>query len=171
MLCFVNAKRIFLVPNNLFESETSEQIACTRIHQSHLTVTYRMSQSRQLKFLTRWDDIRAFFSLYILFKTHRSSDRKLTRPTLNLSSKPMAYYSQAHICQCLTRLSTVRRNSIVTIAGDRQKTGQQFVEDVLSLARGLLELGLKSGDIVAICAFNRLSLCHNSVNARTSASL
>ncbi|KAG8658002.1 hypothetical protein MANES_03G112150v8 [Manihot esculenta] len=66
----------------------------------------------------------------------------------------MAYYSQAHICQCLTRLSTVRRNSIVTIAGDRQKTGQQFVEDVLSLARGLLELGLKSGDIVAICAFN-----------------
>ncbi|KAF2286007.1 hypothetical protein GH714_009626 [Hevea brasiliensis] len=70
----------------------------------------------------------------------------------------MAYYSQAHICQCLTRLSTLRRNSIVSIAGDRQKTGEHFVEDVLSLARGLLELGLRSGDIVAICALN--SVCY-----------
>ncbi len=83
----------------------------------------------------------------------------------------MAYYSQAHICQCLTRLSTLRRNAIVTIAGDGQKTGEHFVEDVLSLARGLLELGLRSGDIVAICALNRFCLCLCSENTCISTRL
>jgi long-subunit acyl-CoA synthetase (AMP-forming) len=67
----------------------------------------------------------------------------------------MANYSQAHICQCLTRLSTLRSTSVVTISGNRQKTGHQFVGDVLSLAHGLLQLGLGNGDIVAICGFNR----------------
>eukprot|EP00257_Ricinus_communis_P021077 XP_015580475.1 2-succinylbenzoate--CoA ligase, chloroplastic/peroxisomal [Ricinus communis] len=66
----------------------------------------------------------------------------------------MSNYSQAHICQCLTRLSTLRPNSIVTITGNRQTTGKQFVENVLSLAGGLTKLGLRKGDIVAICAFN-----------------
>ncbi|KAL9382892.1 hypothetical protein Peur_023215 [Populus x canadensis] len=66
----------------------------------------------------------------------------------------MANYSQAHICQCLTRLSTLRSTSVVTISGNRQKTGHQFVGDVLSLAHGLLQLGLGNGDIVAICGFN-----------------
>ncbi|KAF9673164.1 hypothetical protein SADUNF_Sadunf11G0120100 [Salix dunnii] len=42
----------------------------------------------------------------------------------------------------------------VSGGGKKQKTGRQFVEDVLSLARGLLQLGLGSGDIVAICGFN-----------------
>ncbi|CAK7345905.1 unnamed protein product [Dovyalis caffra] len=66
----------------------------------------------------------------------------------------MANYSQGHICQCLTRLSTLRSTSVVTITGNRQKTGHQFAEDVLSLARGLLQLGLGNGEIVAICGFN-----------------
>ncbi|XP_031130052.1 2-succinylbenzoate--CoA ligase, chloroplastic/peroxisomal isoform X1 [Ipomoea triloba] len=66
----------------------------------------------------------------------------------------MANYSKAHICQCLSRVSTVRRCSTVTVAGDRRKTGAQLVEGVLSLARGLLQLGLKPGDVVAICALN-----------------
>ncbi|XP_019185894.1 PREDICTED: 2-succinylbenzoate--CoA ligase, chloroplastic/peroxisomal isoform X2 [Ipomoea nil] len=66
----------------------------------------------------------------------------------------MANYSKAHICQCLSRVSTVRRSSTVTVAGDRRKTGAQLVEGVLSLARGLLQLGLKPGDVVAICALN-----------------
>lgn len=71
----------------------------------------------------------------------------------------MANYSQAHICQCLSRIATVKRNSVVTITGNRHNTGQQFVQDVLNLARGLLEIGLRSGDIVAISALNRSTFC------------
>ncbi|KAL5771805.1 hypothetical protein ACOSQ2_011729 [Xanthoceras sorbifolium] len=66
----------------------------------------------------------------------------------------MVNYWQAHICQCLSRLATLKRNSVVTISGNRQKTGQQFVLGVLSLARGLFELDVRSGDVVAISAFN-----------------
>ncbi|XP_058196951.1 2-succinylbenzoate--CoA ligase, chloroplastic/peroxisomal isoform X2 [Rhododendron vialii] len=66
----------------------------------------------------------------------------------------MSNFSGAHICQCLSRLATVRLNSPVTIAGDRRKTGEQFVEGVLGLAGGLLELGLQKGDVVALCALN-----------------
>ncbi|KAF5472144.1 hypothetical protein F2P56_008884 [Juglans regia] len=66
----------------------------------------------------------------------------------------MANYSEGHICQCLRRLATVRRNAVVTISGDRRKTGEQFVEDVLCLAFGLLELGIGAGDVVAISALN-----------------
>ncbi|KAH9747741.1 2-succinylbenzoate--CoA ligase /(peroxisomal) [Citrus sinensis] len=69
----------------------------------------------------------------------------------------MANYSQAHICQCLSRIAAVKRNSVVTITGNRYNTGQQFVQDVLNLARGLLEIGLRSGDIVAISALNSTS--------------
>ncbi|KAK6267479.1 hypothetical protein QUC31_011639 [Theobroma cacao] len=66
----------------------------------------------------------------------------------------MGFYSEAHICQCFSRLTTEKRNSVVTIRGDRQKTGHQLVECVLSLARALLHLGLRNGDVVAISAFN-----------------
>ncbi|XP_039050361.1 2-succinylbenzoate--CoA ligase, chloroplastic/peroxisomal-like isoform X1 [Hibiscus syriacus] len=66
----------------------------------------------------------------------------------------MGIFSEAHVCQCLSRLATQKRNSFVTISGGRQKTGQQFVESVLCLARGLLRLGLRNGDVVAISAFN-----------------
>ncbi|KAL8106957.1 hypothetical protein AgCh_023674 [Apium graveolens] len=67
----------------------------------------------------------------------------------------MSSYSQAHICQCLTRISTLRRNATVTITGTRRKTGEIFVENVVSLASGLVEVvGLKPGDVVAISALN-----------------
>ncbi|TXG48122.1 hypothetical protein EZV62_027416 [Acer yangbiense] len=66
----------------------------------------------------------------------------------------MVNYSRAHICQCLSRLATVKRNSVVTITGDRRKTGEEFVQGVLSLSRGLIELGVLSGDVVAISSFN-----------------
>ncbi|KAI9197666.1 hypothetical protein LWI28_002356 [Acer negundo] len=66
----------------------------------------------------------------------------------------MVNYSRAHLCQCLSRLATVKRNSVVTITGDRRKTGEGFVQGVLSLARGLIELGVLSGDVVAISSFN-----------------
>ena len=64
-------------------------------------------------------------------------------------------YSEAHICQCLSRLSTFRRNFPVTLAGDRSKNGEQFVEEVLGLADGLHQLGIRAGDVVAISAYNR----------------
>ncbi|XP_004486460.1 2-succinylbenzoate--CoA ligase, chloroplastic/peroxisomal isoform X2 [Cicer arietinum] len=60
----------------------------------------------------------------------------------------------AHICQCLTRLLTFRRNFPVTIAGNHCKSGEEFVEEVVSLAHGLLQLGVTPGDVVAISAYN-----------------
>ncbi|KAF3966674.1 hypothetical protein CMV_009243 [Castanea mollissima] len=63
-------------------------------------------------------------------------------------------YSEPHICQCLTRLSTLRSDDVVTITSNRQKTGKQFADEVLCLARGLLQLGVATGDVVAISAFN-----------------
>ncbi|XP_009800224.1 2-succinylbenzoate--CoA ligase, chloroplastic/peroxisomal isoform X1 [Nicotiana tabacum] len=66
----------------------------------------------------------------------------------------MANYSKAHVCQCLSRLLTVGRNSTVMIMGERRKTGMEFVDGVLGLAHGLLQLGLKPGDVVAISALN-----------------
>lgn len=46
-------------------------------------------------------------------------------------------------------------NLPVTIAGNNSKTWQQFVEEVVSLAHGLLQLGVSPGDVVAISAYNR----------------
>ncbi|XP_057972299.1 2-succinylbenzoate--CoA ligase, chloroplastic/peroxisomal [Malania oleifera] len=67
----------------------------------------------------------------------------------------MDYYSGGHICQCLSQLATLQCDSTVIITGDRKMTGKQFVEGVLDLAYGLLQLGVGSGYIVAISAFNR----------------
>lgn len=69
----------------------------------------------------------------------------------------MVNYSEAHICQCLSRLAAASGNSIITVNGDRRKTGMQFVEGVLGLARGLLQLGIKPGDVVSISALNRFA--------------
>ncbi|KAL3523271.1 hypothetical protein ACH5RR_016105 [Cinchona calisaya] len=72
----------------------------------------------------------------------------------------MGNNSEAHICQCLSRLITLRRNSTVMININAngheksRKTGMQFAEGVVSLARGLVQLGLKPGDVVAIAALN-----------------
>ncbi|XP_039140908.1 2-succinylbenzoate--CoA ligase, chloroplastic/peroxisomal-like isoform X2 [Dioscorea cayenensis subsp. rotundata] len=65
----------------------------------------------------------------------------------------MAHY-QGHICQCLPRLLTLKRDSPLTIAGDRRKTGRQFVEDVLAFSTGLSEFGVRPGDVIAIAALN-----------------
>ncbi|OVA14989.1 AMP-dependent synthetase/ligase [Macleaya cordata] len=59
-----------------------------------------------------------------------------------------------HICQCLSRISTARCGRTVIIFGDRRKTGVEFVESVRKLATGLSEIGLRSGDVVAIAALN-----------------
>uniref|UniRef100_A0A3Q7F3D3 Uncharacterized protein n=1 Tax=Solanum lycopersicum TaxID=4081 RepID=A0A3Q7F3D3_SOLLC len=70
----------------------------------------------------------------------------------------MSNYSKAHICQCLSRLSTARRSSTVMIIGERRKTGMKFVGGDLGLAHGLIQLGLKPGDVVAISALNSSNL-------------
>ncbi|CAA7062373.1 unnamed protein product [Microthlaspi erraticum] len=66
----------------------------------------------------------------------------------------MANYSRPHICQCLTRLASVKQNAVVTIYGHRRRTGREFVAGVLSLAEGLVRLGLRNGDVVSIAALN-----------------
>ena len=83
-------------------------------------------------------------------------------PTIRLGKRVHYPYPEASkidpntlVCQCLNHLSTLRRNSTVTIAGEHRKTGQQFVESVLGLSHKLLQLGLSSGHVVAICAYNR----------------
>lgn len=40
------------------------------------------------------------------------------------------------------------------IIGERRKTGMKFVGGDLGLAHGLIQLGLKPGDVVAISALN-----------------
>ncbi|EOA40050.1 hypothetical protein CARUB_v10008743mg [Capsella rubella] len=66
----------------------------------------------------------------------------------------MASYSRPHICQCLTRLASVKGNAVVTVNGNRKRTGREFVDGVLSLAAGLIRLGLRNGDVVSIAALN-----------------
>ncbi|KAG7593435.1 AMP-dependent synthetase/ligase [Arabidopsis thaliana x Arabidopsis arenosa] len=66
----------------------------------------------------------------------------------------MANHSRPHICQCLTRLASVKRNAVVTVYGNRIRTGREFVDGVLSLAAGLIRLGLHNGDVVSIAALN-----------------
>lgn len=60
---------------------------------------------------------------------------------------------QGTIVSHLPMSSTV--NLPVTIAGKNSKTGQQFVEEVVSLAHGFLQLGVSPGDVVVISAYNR----------------
>ncbi|KAL1205060.1 2-succinylbenzoate--CoA ligase, chloroplastic/peroxisomal [Cardamine amara subsp. amara] len=66
----------------------------------------------------------------------------------------MANYSRPHICQCLIQLATIKRNVVVTVYGNRKRTGQEFVDGVLSLAAGMIRLGLCNGDVVSIAALN-----------------
>lgn len=87
--------------------------------------------------------------------TGRASQKQDFWKIPNLHSIKMGKSSEAHICQCLSLLSTLRRNSIVTVTGNRRKTGKEFVESVMGLAQGLLQLGLCSGEVISIAAFNR----------------
>ncbi|KAJ0237823.1 2-succinylbenzoate--CoA ligase [Hirschfeldia incana] len=66
----------------------------------------------------------------------------------------MANYSRPHICHCLSRLASVKRNAVVSVYGQRRRTGLEFVDDVLRLAGGLIRLGLQNGDVVSIAALN-----------------
>ncbi|KAK4744196.1 hypothetical protein SAY87_010508 [Trapa incisa] len=66
----------------------------------------------------------------------------------------MGKFSDPHVCQCLNRIAALRRNSAVSVYGDRRQTGQQFVDSVLRLASSLRGLGVAPGDVIAISAFN-----------------
>ncbi|CAH8253993.1 unnamed protein product [Arabidopsis lyrata] len=66
----------------------------------------------------------------------------------------MANHSRPHICQCLTQLASVKRNAVVTVYGNRKRTGREFVDGVLSLAAGLIRFGLRNGDVVSVAALN-----------------
>ncbi|KAI3898171.1 hypothetical protein MKW92_038367, partial [Papaver armeniacum] len=72
--------------------------------------------------------------------------------TDDVNSSNQQYSS--HICQCLSRISTVRNDRVFTIFGDRRKTGVEFVQSVCELANGLAELGIQKGDVIAIAALN-----------------
>ncbi|XP_031486777.1 2-succinylbenzoate--CoA ligase, chloroplastic/peroxisomal [Nymphaea colorata] len=61
---------------------------------------------------------------------------------------------RAHICQCLGRISTFRRDSPVSECEGRRKTGKELVTEVLAIAGGLTELGLRPGEVVAVAALN-----------------
>lgn len=98
------------------------------------------------------------YCLFIYNTALSSFLNEFKKPKKNHKMSSKFSYSEPHICQCLTRLSTLRSDDVVTITGNRQKTGKQFADEVLCLARGLLQLGVATGDIVAISAFNRFSL-------------
>ncbi|CAA6668083.1 unnamed protein product [Spirodela intermedia] len=68
----------------------------------------------------------------------------------------MSSYSRGHICQCLSRILARRRDEALTICSESgaRRTGGMFVEGVLRLARGLVALGVRRGDVVAIAAYN-----------------
>ncbi|KAF3787277.1 2-succinylbenzoate--CoA ligase [Nymphaea thermarum] len=61
---------------------------------------------------------------------------------------------RAHICQCLGRISTSRRDFPVSECEGRRKTGKELVAEVLAIAGGLTELGLRPGEVVAVAALN-----------------
>ncbi|XP_020593308.1 2-succinylbenzoate--CoA ligase, chloroplastic/peroxisomal isoform X2 [Phalaenopsis equestris] len=63
--------------------------------------------------------------------------------------------SQCHIAHFLTRLVQLKQGCPAIISGNRRRTGGEFVDGVLGLARGLLELGLLfRGEVVVIAALN-----------------
>ncbi|MQM20935.1 hypothetical protein Taro_053965 [Colocasia esculenta] len=63
--------------------------------------------------------------------------------------------SKGHICQCLSRILALRREAAVTVSERHgTRTGRQFVEGVLGLARGLARLGVGRGDVVAMASLN-----------------
>ncbi|KAH9288255.1 hypothetical protein KI387_032372 [Taxus chinensis] len=63
-------------------------------------------------------------------------------------------HGRIHVGHSLNIIKEVRADMTVTICGITHQTGMQFLDRVAALANGLIQLGLKEGNAVAIAALN-----------------
>lgn len=63
--------------------------------------------------------------------------------------------ASGHIAQCLGGILARRAGATVAVSGDLRLNGAQLVDGVRSLAAGLLQRGVRPGDVVAVVGFNR----------------
>ena len=61
---------------------------------------------------------------------------------------------RSHVGHSLSLIAAVRACLPVTICVTAHKTGLQFLDRVAARTNGLVQLGLKEGDVVAIVALN-----------------
>ncbi|XP_044960645.1 2-succinylbenzoate--CoA ligase, chloroplastic/peroxisomal [Hordeum vulgare subsp. vulgare] len=64
--------------------------------------------------------------------------------------------ASGHIAQCLGGILARRAGATVAVSGDLRLNGAHFVDGVRSLAAGLLERGVRPGDVVAVVGFNSI---------------
>ncbi|OEL27073.1 2-succinylbenzoate--CoA ligase, chloroplastic/peroxisomal [Dichanthelium oligosanthes] len=69
----------------------------------------------------------------------------------------MARHCQGHIAQCLGGILAHRGGATVAVgSGGHRLSGAEFVDGVRRLAAGLVERGVRPGDVVAVVAFNSI---------------
>ncbi|VAI88204.1 unnamed protein product [Triticum turgidum subsp. durum] len=69
---------------------------------------------------------------------------------------PASFMASGHIAQCLGGILARRAGATVAVSGDLCLNGAQLVDGVRSLAAGLLERGVRPGDVVAVVGFNSI---------------
>uniref|UniRef100_A0A453S031 4-coumarate--CoA ligase n=1 Tax=Aegilops tauschii subsp. strangulata TaxID=200361 RepID=A0A453S031_AEGTS len=72
------------------------------------------------------------------------------------SLPPHSFMASGHIAQCLGGILASRAGATVAVSGDLRLNGAQLVDGVRSLAAGLLERGVRPGDVVAVVGFNSI---------------
>nr|CAB3482042.1 unnamed protein product [Digitaria exilis] len=74
-----------------------------------------------------------------------------------LAASAMARHCQGHIAQCLGGILARRGGATVTVdSGGHSLSGEEFVGGVRRLAAGLVDRGVRPGDVVAIVGFNSI---------------
>ncbi|XP_057830057.2 2-succinylbenzoate--CoA ligase, chloroplastic/peroxisomal isoform X2 [Cryptomeria japonica] len=66
----------------------------------------------------------------------------------------MMSQGRTHVGSSLNIMRQLRAEMSVTICGSTHKTGMHFLDRIAALTNGLLQLGLRQGDVVAIAALN-----------------